>query len=83
MIAVPKAPLECGGPGQPQGLALHKIKKDHMAALTEDEIRKTLVSMPGWSYAGNAMGETSFQSFMPAIAFVNKISSCRAGQPPS
>jgi len=45
-----------------------------MAALTEDEIRKTLASMPGWSYAGNAIHKKfTFQSFMPAIAFVNEI----------
>ena len=45
-----------------------------MAALTEDEIRRTLMSMPGWSYSGNAIQKKfTFQSFMPAIAFVNKI----------
>jgi len=45
-----------------------------MAALTEDEIRRTLMSMPGWSYSGNAIHKKfTFQSFMPAIAFVNKI----------
>ncbi len=45
-----------------------------MAALTEDEIRKTLMSMPGWSFSGNAIQKKfTFQSFMPAIAFVNKI----------
>jgi 4a-hydroxytetrahydrobiopterin dehydratase len=45
-----------------------------MAALTEDEIRKTLMSMPGWSYAGSAIHKKfALQSFMPAIAFVNKI----------
>jgi 4a-hydroxytetrahydrobiopterin dehydratase len=45
-----------------------------MAALTEDEIRKTLMSIPGWSFAGNAIHKKfTFQSFMPAIAFVNKI----------
>ena len=45
-----------------------------MAALTEDEIRKTLMSMPGWCYSGNAIHKKfAFQSFMSAIAFVNKI----------
>jgi 4a-hydroxytetrahydrobiopterin dehydratase len=45
-----------------------------MAALSKDEIRKTLKSMPEWSLAGNAIhNKFAFKSFMPAIAFVNKV----------
>jgi 4a-hydroxytetrahydrobiopterin dehydratase len=45
-----------------------------MAAMSKEEIRKTLKSMPEWSLAGNAIHKKfAFKSFMPAIAFVNKI----------
>jgi 4a-hydroxytetrahydrobiopterin dehydratase len=45
-----------------------------MAALSKAEIRETLKSMPEWSLAGNAIHKKfTFKSFMPAIAFVNKI----------
>jgi 4a-hydroxytetrahydrobiopterin dehydratase len=45
-----------------------------MAALSKDEIRQTLKKMPEWSLAGNAIHKKfSLKSFMPAIAFVNKI----------
>ena len=45
-----------------------------MPALNKEEIGKALKSMPEWSYADNAIHRTfTFKSFMPAIAFVNKI----------
>jgi len=45
-----------------------------MAALSKDQIRETLRSMPEWSFAGGAIHKKfAFKSFMPAIAFVNKI----------
>jgi len=45
-----------------------------MAALSKVEIRETLKKMPGWSFAGIAIHKRfTFKSFMPAIAFVNKI----------
>jgi 4a-hydroxytetrahydrobiopterin dehydratase len=45
-----------------------------MAALSKEEIRKTLKSMPEWSLVDNAIHKKfTFKSFMPAIAFVNKI----------
>jgi 4a-hydroxytetrahydrobiopterin dehydratase len=45
-----------------------------MAALSKEEIRNTLKGMPEWSFAGGAIHKTfAFKSFMPAIAFVNKI----------
>lgn len=45
-----------------------------MAALSKDEIRRTLNGMPEWSLAGNAIQRRfAFKSFMPGIAFVNKI----------
>jgi 4a-hydroxytetrahydrobiopterin dehydratase len=45
-----------------------------MAALSRGEIRQTLKKMPEWSLAGNAIHRKfTLKSFMPAIAFVNKI----------
>jgi 4a-hydroxytetrahydrobiopterin dehydratase len=45
-----------------------------MAALSKAEIRETLKSMPDWALSGNAIHKKfTFKSFMPAIAFVNKI----------
>ena len=45
-----------------------------MAALSNAEIQEKLKSLPEWSFAGNAIHKKfTFQSFMPAIAFVNKI----------
>ncbi len=45
-----------------------------MAALSKDEIRKTLKNMPEWSHSGNAIHRKfTFKSFMPAIGFVNKV----------
>jgi 4a-hydroxytetrahydrobiopterin dehydratase len=45
-----------------------------MAALSKAEIRETLKNMPEWSLIGNAIFKKFiFKSFMPAIAFVNKV----------
>ena len=45
-----------------------------MAALSEDEIRNTLKGLPEWSFSGGAIHKKfTFKSFMPGIAFVNKI----------
>jgi 4a-hydroxytetrahydrobiopterin dehydratase len=45
-----------------------------MAALSKDQIRETLKSVPEWSFAGGAIHKKfTFKSFMAAIAFVNKI----------
>ena len=45
-----------------------------MPALSTAEIQEKLKSMPEWSFADNAIHKKfSFQSFMPAIAFVNRI----------
>jgi 4a-hydroxytetrahydrobiopterin dehydratase len=45
-----------------------------MAALSKDEIRQTLKSMLGWTFAGSAIHKKfTCKSFMPAIAFVNRI----------
>ena len=45
-----------------------------MAALSKEEIREKLKSLPEWSFAGGAIHRKfAFKSFMPAIAFVNKI----------
>jgi 4a-hydroxytetrahydrobiopterin dehydratase len=45
-----------------------------MAALSTTEIQNKLTSMPDWSLAGNAIHKKfTFKSFMPAIAFVNRI----------
>jgi len=45
-----------------------------MAALSKMEIREKLMKMPEWSLIGNAIYKKfTFKSFLPAIAFVNKI----------
>ena len=45
-----------------------------MPALNETEIRNQLNMHRGWSYSGNAIHKKfTFESFMPGIAFVNKI----------
>ena len=45
-----------------------------MSAMNKEDIRKTLMNMPEWSLAGNAIHRKfSFKSFMPAVSFVNKI----------
>jgi len=45
-----------------------------MAALSKEEIRKSLKGMPEWSLAGNAIHRKFvLKSFLAAIAFVNKI----------
>ena len=45
-----------------------------MPALNETEIRSQLNMHPGWSYSGNAIHKKfTFESFLPGIAFVNKI----------
>ena len=45
-----------------------------MATLNETEIRERLMNMPEWSLVGSAIyRKFTFPSFLPAIAFVNKI----------
>lgn len=45
-----------------------------MAALSKPQIQQRLKKMPGWSRAGNAIQKKyTLKSFLPAIAFVNKI----------
>ena len=45
-----------------------------MAVLSNVEIQEKLKSLPEWSLAGNAIHRKFiFKSFMPAIAFVNRI----------
>ncbi len=45
-----------------------------MAALSKNEIHEKLKTMPEWSHAGKALHKKFiFKSFMPAIAFVNKV----------
>jgi 4a-hydroxytetrahydrobiopterin dehydratase len=45
-----------------------------MAALSKTEIRERLKNMPEWSLVGHAIyRKFTFKSFVPAIAFVNKI----------
>ncbi|HEX5631719.1 MAG TPA: 4a-hydroxytetrahydrobiopterin dehydratase [Gemmatimonadales bacterium] len=45
-----------------------------MKTLSEDEVRKRLSALPGWSREGNAIGRTyTFESFPAAIAFVDRI----------
>jgi 4a-hydroxytetrahydrobiopterin dehydratase len=45
-----------------------------MATLNETEIRERLMTMPEWSLVGSAIYKKfTFTSFLPAIAFVNKI----------
>jgi 4a-hydroxytetrahydrobiopterin dehydratase len=45
-----------------------------MATLKETEIRQRLMTMPEWSLVGSAIyRKYTFQSFLPAIAFVNRV----------
>jgi len=45
-----------------------------MAALSKAEIRERLMNMPEWSLVDGAIYKKfTFKSFLPAIAFVNKI----------
>ena len=45
-----------------------------MAALSKPEIQQRLKKLPEWSVAGKAIHKKyTFKSFLPAIAFVNKI----------
>ena len=45
-----------------------------MAALSKTEIRERLMNMPEWSLIDSAIYKKfTFKSFLPAIAFVNKI----------
>jgi len=45
-----------------------------MATLSKTEIGERLKNMPEWSLVGSAIyRKFSFKSFLPAIAFVNKI----------
>ena len=45
-----------------------------MAALNKAEIREKLDNMAEWSFSGKAIHRKfTFKSFMPAIAFVNKV----------
>ena len=42
--------------------------------LTPEEINKNLSGLPGWSLSGNAIqNQYVFDSFLPAIAFVNRV----------
>lgn len=56
-----------------------------MPALSKTEINEKLKEMLGWSHAGKAIHKKfMFKSFMPAIAFVNKIAEAaeKAGHHP-
>jgi 4a-hydroxytetrahydrobiopterin dehydratase len=45
-----------------------------MAVLSKTEIRERLMNMPEWSLIDGALYKKfTFKSFLPAIAFVNKI----------
>jgi 4a-hydroxytetrahydrobiopterin dehydratase len=45
-----------------------------VAALSKNEIHEKLKKMPEWSHAGKGIHKKfTFKSFMPAIAFVNKV----------
>lgn len=45
-----------------------------MSALSKTEIQKKLKEMRDWSHAGKAIQRKfAFKSFLPAIAFVNKV----------
>ncbi len=45
-----------------------------MAALSKSEIHEKLKELPEWSHAGKSLHKKfTFKSFMPAIAFVNKV----------
>jgi 4a-hydroxytetrahydrobiopterin dehydratase len=56
-----------------------------MATLTEREINVRLQQLPGWSFrARNIERQFSFESFLSAIAFVNRVAQAaeRAGHHP-
>ena len=56
-----------------------------MAALSKAEIQQRLTKMEQWSLAGKSIQKKySFDSFLPAIGFVNKIAEAaeRAGHHP-
>ncbi|MBI1941172.1 MAG: 4a-hydroxytetrahydrobiopterin dehydratase [Acidobacteria bacterium] len=56
-----------------------------VAALSKAEINEQLKGMPEWSHAGKAIQKKfTFKSFMPAMAFVNKIAEAaeKAGHHP-
>lgn len=45
-----------------------------MAKLTDADIEEALRELPGWTYDGNRITkEFAFQTFMEAIAFINRI----------
>ena len=45
-----------------------------MPALSKNEIHENLKMRPGWSHSGKAIHKKyTFKSFLPGIAFVNKI----------
>ncbi len=45
-----------------------------MSALSKTDIQENLKKRPGWSYSGKAIHKKfTFKSFLPGIAFVNKI----------
>ena len=45
-----------------------------MPALNDSEIQIALGKLAGWSFSGNAIHKKfKFESFMPGIAFVNRI----------
>ena len=56
-----------------------------MAALSKAEIQEKLKEAQGWSHAGKSISKKyTFKSFMPTIAFVNKIAEAaeKAGHHP-
>ena len=56
-----------------------------MSALSKVEIHDKLKTMPHWSHVGKSIVKKfTFKSFMPAIAFVNKIADAaeKAGHHP-
>ncbi len=56
-----------------------------MSALSKVEIQEKLKAMPHWSHVGKSiLKKFTFKSFMPAIAFVNKIADAaeKAGHHP-
>jgi 4a-hydroxytetrahydrobiopterin dehydratase len=56
-----------------------------VSALSKVEIQQKLKEMQGWSHTGKALHKRyTFKSFMPAIAFVNRIAEAaeKAGHHP-
>jgi 4a-hydroxytetrahydrobiopterin dehydratase len=56
-----------------------------VAALSKAEIQEKLKKIEGWDHAGKALHKKyTFKSFLPAIAFVNKIAEAaeKAGHHP-